>query len=44
MSNEPDDNRESRKCNECGEWWIDTGDFICPFCGSNETEIIEEEL
>ena len=28
---------ERRVCNECGEFWIDTGDTECPFCGSDDT-------
>ena len=38
-----DDGHEYRKCNVCGEIWIDTGDYACPFCGSMETETEEEE-
>ena len=34
---------EIRRCNECGEEWPDTGDYECPFCGSDDTYIIEEE-
>lgn len=33
---------ESRRCNNCGEEWKDTGDDICPFCGSNNTEIVDD--
>ena len=34
------DNEETeyRVCNECGESWVDTGDDICPFCKSEDTE------
>ena len=31
---------EIRKCNTCGEQWPDSGDYECPFCGSDNTEII----
>lgn len=34
---------EQRFCNECGERWTDTGDFKCPFCGSQDTEIDDSE-
>ena len=34
---------ETRKCNVCGEEWVDTGDFECPFCGSSDTFIDDEE-
>ena len=37
------DEAEHRRCNDCGEEWTDTGDPACPFCGSDRTEIIEEE-
>lgn len=35
MATEP----EIRKCGDCGEEWIDTGDEECPFCGSHNTAI-----
>ncbi len=35
---------EKRRCNECGEEWLDTGAYECPFCGSDDTFIVEEEL
>lgn len=28
----------SRKCNECGETWVDTGTDECPYCGSEDTD------
>ena len=34
---------EERQCNICGEIWMDTGDDQCPFCGSDDTFIIEED-
>ena len=34
---------ETRFCNECGERWNDTGDFKCPFCGSEDTKIDDSE-
>jgi len=34
--------KETRKCQECGEAYTDTGDNECPFCGSTHTEIEEE--
>lgn len=27
---------ETRRCNECGEEWVDDGALGCPFCGSAE--------
>jgi hypothetical protein len=33
---------EIRKCNICGEEWTDNGEVICPFCGSDDTYIIDE--
>lgn len=30
---------ETRVCNECEEEWTDTGDEVCPFCGSDKTEV-----
>lgn len=32
---------EKRKCNNCGEEWTDTGDEGCPFCGDENTYIID---
>ena len=29
---------EQRVCNECGEYWTDTGNDECPFCESTDTE------
>jgi RNA polymerase subunit RPABC4/transcription elongation factor Spt4 len=34
---------ETRVCNNCDEEWVDTGDEVCPFCGSENTEILPEE-
>ena len=34
---------EERKCNVCGETWVDTGNEECPFCGSENTEIDDSE-
>ena len=34
---------ERRFCNVCGEEWTDTGDEECPFCGSDNTEIMDDE-
>lgn len=36
-------NPEQRQCDICGEIWYDTGDATCPFCGSDETAIVEED-
>lgn len=33
---------EERQCNNCGETWVDSGDLTCPFCGSEDTQIIED--
>ena len=33
---------ETRKRNVCGESWQDDGDPICPFCMSENTEIVPE--
>jgi len=35
-------NGEDRKCNDCDERWLDTGDEECPYCGSDDTEIVNE--
>jgi rubrerythrin len=35
--------KESRQCNQCGESWTCTGDDECPFCGSDDTEPVEDE-
>jgi len=35
--------KEMRQCNNCGEAWVCTGDDICRFCGSDDTEPIEDE-
>lgn len=35
--------KEQRRCNECGETWTDTGDLECPFCGSDDTEPVEDD-
>ncbi len=29
-----------RCCNECGEDWLDDGETECPFCQSEDTEIV----
>ena len=34
---------EKRQCGVCGETWIDTGEPDCPFCGSAETNPVEED-
>lgn len=34
---------ETRHCNDCGEEWTDTGDETCPECGSNDTEIVDDQ-
>lgn len=34
---------ERRKCNVCGETWIDTGSIACPFCSSLDTEPVGED-
>jgi len=34
---------EVRKCNACGEEWTDTGDEMCPFCSSGDTEIVNDD-
>lgn len=36
-------NPEHRHCNQCGETWQDSGDYFCPFCNSEDTEIVEDE-
>jgi len=36
------DSREERRCDECGERWEDTGEIVCPFCGSTETHPVED--
>ncbi len=33
---------EERACNVCGERWVDTGDQECPFCGSEDTYITDD--
>lgn len=37
------DTTEIRKCDICGEEWVDTGDDTCPYCGSMSTEILTDE-
>ncbi len=32
-----DDTTEYRKCDDCDHLWRDTGDIVCPECGSDET-------
>ena len=39
MDNEP----ERRFCNDCWTEWNDTGSYECPFCGSSNTEILDDE-
>lgn len=34
---------EIRKCNGCGHRWEDTGNWECPRCGSEDTEIMRED-
>jgi len=34
---------EIRKCYTCGESWQDTGEYECPFCGSDDTVVVEGE-
>jgi Zn finger protein HypA/HybF involved in hydrogenase expression len=34
---------DERECNDCGETWTDTGDPDCPFCGSDNTEIVSDD-
>ena len=34
---------EIRRCNVCGEKWEDTGDYKCPHCGSENTEIVMKD-
>jgi len=34
---------EQRRCNECGEERNDTGFYICLFCSSADTEIVERD-
>jgi hypothetical protein len=35
---------EQRSCNECGETWNDTGACECPFCGSDDTFIVPDDI
>lgn len=37
------DEVETRQCNDCGEEFIDSGEFICPFCTSKNVRIVEDE-
>jgi RNA polymerase subunit RPABC4/transcription elongation factor Spt4 len=37
MTRETDD-LQRRQCNVCGEYWIDCGNTVCPFCHSENTE------
>lgn len=34
---------EIRVCNECGEQWEDEGDDECPYCGWDDTYILEDD-
>lgn len=34
---------EIRQCNTCGESWTDSGADICRFCGSEDTDIVEDD-
>lgn len=34
---------EERVCNVCGETWVDDGEFVCPFCGSDDTSPLNED-
>ena len=33
-----------RLCNNCGESFPDTGDDECPYCGSDDTFIIPDDV
>ena len=35
--------KEMRQCNNCGEMWVCTGDDTCRFCGSEDTQPVEDE-
>ena len=37
------DYTEQFQCNDCGERWIWTGANRCPFCGSKNTEPVEND-
>lgn len=34
---------EIRRCNECGEEWNEGGDPDCPFCGSTDTYLLDDD-
>lgn len=34
---------EERVCNECGEIWTDGGEEKCPYCGSEDIAIFNED-
>jgi hypothetical protein len=34
---EDDDEIQRVHCNECGEYWPDSGSYACPYCGSDDT-------
>ena len=34
---------ETRRCEDCGEEWRDTGDYECPFCESSNTVVIADD-
>lgn len=34
---------ERRRCNDCGEEWVDPGHAVCIFCQSEDTELIEDD-
>lgn len=36
------DTREVFQCNECGEQWVNGGENRCPFCGSTDTEPLDD--
>lgn len=38
-----DEHREERQCNNCGEVWICDGNDVCRFCGSDDTQPVEDD-
>mgnify|MGYP001591351428 FL=1 len=37
------DESEEMTCNDCGETWTNTGDPICPHCGSSYIEPVDDD-
>ena len=36
-------NKMEKQCNACGEEFTETGGEFCPFCGSSNIEMLEDD-